>query len=110
MRDSFEQAIYCSVGWFTECVDHLVLPLLQRDVEGSVLLDLMSKWESPVRGTQKKLSSSLRCDLSLRIAAQFRITEDQQGLLFDKIRGMVVQMSVEIWYRVDLYFIFVSYG
>lgn len=92
------------VAMVTEPVDEFVLSFLNLDVQGSLLKDVVSKGSSPLKVVQTRLTETLFGDVPDLILRHFGSTAAMKQVHFRSIRSMVLQLSGELYLRLDVYF------
>jgi hypothetical protein len=88
----------------TEPIDEFVLSFLNLDEQGSLLKDVVSKGNSPVRTVQTSLATTLVGDAPAMILQHFGSAPNLRQKHLHSIRSMVVQLSGEIFFRLGVYF------
>ena len=104
LTDNEKVALSVTVGLISQPVDALVLTLLRLDDAGEVLADVTSRIANPLRSARVAFLNLLRQGLvSDTITLQSHLNERQQEHHMDTMRGLLVELSAVVHYRVDLY-------
>ena len=89
----------------SEPIDTLVLQLLHLDVEGKLLLDIVSKPHlDPIRIAQVRLAAMLRNNVAGAFLVRFHITDAlNRAECFSSLRSVVVEFAAAIHYRLSVF-------
>lgn len=91
-----------TIALATEPIDTLILRMLHFDVNGKLLLDIMSKRVSPIEVAMVHLSSMLDGEVSALLLTHFRLQSDAAlDEHFGSLRSIVCELMGNVFYRLS---------